>query len=1113
MMNNVFDQASGFRLARLEIYNWGTFDGQIWVMTPDGQTGVLTGANGSGKSTVVDALLTLLVEGRQRNYNLASGAGSSRERSERTYVRGQYSRSRGENVTNAKANNLRGSDTHTVLLAVFHDYKTDKTVTLAQTLWISSSDRVDKHYYVASVDLEIETHFPQRHIKKSDLPAGAKRYNTFNSYIAAARKALGLGGRPKALDLFNQTVAVKDISSLNQFVRDHMLDKGDPEAKVDGLRDQYRELNEAHASIQRAGHQVKILSPLVTAAADYRDYDERIVRYEAAKDLVPFYVADQARRLLTDAIRRAQSQHDAQQSRLDSVNAELASLRRELEDVQIAIAQDSVGQRKRELEGKIQPLEREIASLKRQAALYDANALALDLPKYHNEDDFYNNRDHAEMLQPELDAKIADLTQARDEALIEREKLVAQGKELDKEIQYLRDNLSNIPEKVARVRQEIATALGIEVDELPFIGELLKVRDEDHDWEGAIERLLHSFAQELIVPRDLYPQVSQYVNETHLGWRLVYRQVEPHAKANRLPDRRETKIEGAMAYDKVQIRPDTPYQDWLAYGLMRRFDYVCCTDVAAFRRADRAMTQTGQIKHNASRHEKDDRRDLHNRRNYVLGWDNRDKLRQLETELDDISRQLTKLEEEITRIERDLQQARADVATVQKLLTVQHFNEIDWRSRQVELDRLQQQLADLQEQAQQLRNLEKQRDLFKQQIATSEQQRDSINGKIATLRNQIERYEKALEKAEQQLEQASDEDLRIWEQVGDIIEDADKEELTIDRLEIHGDKLQNSLQSSISNFRRYQTEHKATILDAMNRFRREYPDEGAALTASVESLPDFERIHEQLQTDDLPKHEERFKQMLDRTVTRGVQAFMANLSEQERDIERSIEELNESLAQVDYGGGSHIRLLAEPSRDAEINDFRQALRACIPDVGDNSPTELERAFKHIQALIERFDSDTNWMRRVIDVRRWRVFAAEQLAPDGTQIDYYSDSSGKSGGQKAKLAYTILGSAIAHQYGLQDTTLTDKSFRFVVIDEAFSKLDDDNARFAMQLFNQLGMQLLVVTPMQQLHIIEDYVHAYHVVVNNEAGNHSRLYNLTRAEYRDQRRQFQAQAENA
>ena len=53
--------SEGFRLQRLEIYNWGTFHGRVWAIEPHGGTALLTGANGSGKSTLVDALLTLLV--------------------------------------------------------------------------------------------------------------------------------------------------------------------------------------------------------------------------------------------------------------------------------------------------------------------------------------------------------------------------------------------------------------------------------------------------------------------------------------------------------------------------------------------------------------------------------------------------------------------------------------------------------------------------------------------------------------------------------------------------------------------------------------------------------------------------------------------------------------------------------------------------------------------------------------------------------------------------------------------------------------------------------------------------------------------------------------------
>ena len=1113
-MNNLLNEQTGFRLARLEIFNWGTFDKEIWVMTPDGQTGVLTGANGSGKSTVVDAMLTLLVEGRQRNYNLASGAGSSRERNERTYVRGQYSRSRGDSASDAKANTLRGAETYSVLLAVFHDASTDKVVTLAQMLWISNVERIEKRYYVGTVDLNIEQHFSQRLISSKDLPDGAQTFKAFSKYIEKARKELGLGGRPKALDLFNQTVAVKDIASLNQFVRDHMLDKGDPESKVEGLRAQYRELNEAHESIQRAGRQLAILTPLVNAGQEYRRYEEQITKYDAAKGLVKFYVAQKAQDLLNSAIKQAESQRNAEASKLGLVDSELSSLRRQLEDIQIAIAQDSVGQMKREIEGKIPPLQREIKSLKSVATRYDTHATALGLPLYLQEDDFYENRLQAETLQEQATDDITNLMQARDDAQAKQREMVTQSKDLDDEIQYLREHPSNIPNQVARIREDICTNLGIPIEDMPFIGELLKVRDGNSQWEGVLERLLHSFAQELYVPSDLYPMVSAYVNQNNLRGRLVYQQVDLDNPPQARRDRRDPELEKKMAYHKLDIEPNTPFHNWLSASLIRKFDYVCCETLDKFRQSDRAITPEGQIRHNRTRHEKDDRRNLNDRRNFVLGWDNRAKLTQLETELDDLSRQLTKLTEDIQNTDTQLERRRKDIRAIENLMDIQDFAEIDWRSRQTELDRLNRQLQDLNQQAQQLHQLEHKRDTLQIQIKDTEKRRDAINRQITTFDNRIEGYHRQLRESETDLHRMTDEENRRMNAFGyEVITAVDKTETTIESLTNRTKELEVSIQFSVSSFRGYQTTHRSTIENAMHEFRREYPDEGASLTADIASLEAFEHICIQLETDDLPKYEERFKQMLDRTVTRGVMAFYSNLTEQEREIDRSIAELNESLRQVDYGNGSYIRLIAEPTREPEINDFQRELKACIPDAGDNSQEELERAYNRIKALIERFDNDPNWMLRVIDVRRWRVFAAEQLSPDSEQLDYYSDSSGKSGGQKAKLAYTILGSAIAHQYGLQDDQSKHKSFRFVVIDEAFSKLDDDNAKFAMELFQQLGLQLLVVTPMQQLHIIEDYVRTYHIVHNNETGNYSRIFNLTQTEYKQQRRQFLAKAQQA
>src|SRR5579863_3521743 len=83
----------GYRLDRLELLNWGTFHGEGQVFTPRGEWSLLVGDNGSGKSTAIDAIRTLLVPPRllASSYNDASGDGrktSGRDRTRRSYIRG-----------------------------------------------------------------------------------------------------------------------------------------------------------------------------------------------------------------------------------------------------------------------------------------------------------------------------------------------------------------------------------------------------------------------------------------------------------------------------------------------------------------------------------------------------------------------------------------------------------------------------------------------------------------------------------------------------------------------------------------------------------------------------------------------------------------------------------------------------------------------------------------------------------------------------------------------------------------------------------------------------------------------------------------------------------------
>ena len=120
---------------QLEVLNWGTFDQRVWTLELNGRNALLTGDIGSGKSTLVDAITTLLVPAQRIAYNKAAGA-EAKERSLRSYVRGHYKSERNEASGNSKPVALRDAHAYSVILAVFHHAVLGETVTLAQVFWM-----------------------------------------------------------------------------------------------------------------------------------------------------------------------------------------------------------------------------------------------------------------------------------------------------------------------------------------------------------------------------------------------------------------------------------------------------------------------------------------------------------------------------------------------------------------------------------------------------------------------------------------------------------------------------------------------------------------------------------------------------------------------------------------------------------------------------------------------------------------------------------------------------------------------------------------------------------------------------------------------------------------
>ena len=91
-------------------------------------------------------------------------------------------------------------------------------------------------------------------------------------------------------------------------------------------------------------------------------------------------------------------------------------------------------------------------------------------------------------------------------------------------------------------------------------------------------------------------------------------------------------------------------------------------------------------------------------------------------------------------------------------------------------------------------------------------------------------------------------------------------------------------------------------------------------------------------------------------------------------------------------------------------------------------------------MVNTLKNNDRFAKKVLDVRNWYQFAVEEYNYETLeQIRFYKDSGAISGGQKAKLAYTILAAAIAHQFDVFNFDNSARSFRFVIVDEALVRV--------------------------------------------------------------------------
>ncbi len=1119
---------AGYRLSYMEIFNWGTFNNRVYRIAPEGNNSLLTGANASGKSTLIDALLTLLVPAKKdRFYNQSSGIERKGDRTEETYVLGNYGNIQSEGETATKTQQLRDKKTYSVLLVSFANNH-NHVVTLFQVRWFVNGE-LKCSYGISSKALTIKNDFSGFNGSKGDWKKTLdKNYNdnvqkkqieffdTIKDYKDRIINAFGLRS-DKALTLFNQIVGVKVLNDLDEFIRDNMLEQRDAESEYIRLSESFSTLMEAKTTIEKVKEQIAQLKPIDEKAQRIEELVVALDELKNTRELAVYWFAKKN-------VELANAKNVELKEKLAELKDELAKLEEKKErlkqqerNLSLSIENDDVGRQIKDLEKEIRGLNSTKQARQTKLTNYNKKVVEVGLADNPTEQVFIENREitRTEKIkcQTSLDEKNEELRQAKNRD----DKLKEEIDENLNTLQILQKNKNNISGREAEIRDEILQAVGATASEIPFVGELIRVKDDEKDWENSIEKILHNLGIRLIVPEKYYKDVSEYVNSHNLRGRIVYHRYEELSSLRGFQN-----PPANCLLNKLEFNKKSPYWSWVEDIIADHYNYACVSNLTEFYRyKEKAVTIEGLIKSMHNKHEKDDRPHTSSRENYVLGWDNKEKIATIRTIVKALQEQQKQNKEAIRRID-------AEIKVTDKKRLCFHdifenftkYEEINWE----ETARI------IQEKEEEKKKLEATND----KVKALQQQLEDVKKALLKLENEtIKAKDREIYKIEQvecvEADKRLKENAQVLENFGDIdtceFEMRNKVWLDVsyDTIESKRSDLQSSMQKQEENKRAAKSKTEGEAADLIRKFKnpseeisqrfKDWRSDVHALpeASNIKLIGEYQKMYQRLINEDLVRHEKKFDEYLKETVINKVSDFRMFFNNWEKSIKDTIQMLNQSLSEIDFSTNptTYIQLVNSKRINTDIADFKQVLENAMPNIHEmNSSVDGKRTHfeKKIQPLMELLKNE-QWRRKVMDVRSWYSYRAEEFYKETRQKFKTYESMGQlSGGEKAQLTYTILGSAIAYQFGLTKDGLQAKSLRFIAIDEAFKAQDEDKARYLISLCKQLNLQLLVVTPSDNIHIVENDISFVHYVERN--GNESRLFDMPIEIFKQEREKYQA-----
>ena len=1051
------------KLKRMKLINWHRFENCVIDF---GETTLLSGENGAGKTTILDAIQFVVI--CSANF-FNKAAHDNGKRSISGYVRCKTGR---EN----KPYERTGEISAHVALEFYEESRDRYFIVGAVIDSATEGQETAVRYLMDNCRLSEEMFF------KGKTPRSISEFRSFNSKgirqwcktQTEARKMIKARlGRieDKFFSLIPKAMAFKPIDDIKEFVYTYVLDA--KEVNIDLLRENVRSYQDLERTLESVKRRMEKLEQIEGFYEEAQDCVKRDGMYE-------FFLSQAEVDLIKERIQRLEEEIQAEEYRKKQLTSQLEETEKERAQkqeietnlrVELRQNQDFIAleEQKKELE---RFLEEEKNCLEEKRILKKSIKKSLD------------------QMDKLLEIKDVDPCvrecRKRLESIEEIQNVPEARALLDQVIQYKNQMYGKVQRKLAEVQIRLRER---QTEREQLEGEIQRLKRKKLSYPEAVERLTEAVREEFQrLGRKAEPHVLCEVLEIadeswrnavegYLNTQRFYILVEPEnfdialGIYDRL--RREKKAYGAGLINTQHMEDfDEAPEGTLAQTVTsknkyaRRYINMVLGKVKMCQRYEDLKKYSTSITRECMRYQNKVASAIKPEifRVPFIGKNAfKVQLEQAEKKREVLNEELEMLQEKIKNLE----------FAADPLLTGE---DVDVKYRLEILTRLSQVKALIQKCRENIKTLEKNSTLIEKQIQLEvlEKIRTEIEKKAGDLNRQIGIAEQKIENRKEQLQAGIQEKLKFQAHTADLTQKAGDKALNWEK-EYEKQTSQKTFQQFKENYEKQRKSNwtrkensEAFMTEQMVQYKSEY---NFGAPASMKGYPEFAAVYDRLRTSELLDYEEKVEAAKQAAEEEFREQFLAKLQENMKQAQGEFKELNRALKDIAFSSEQY-EFLYMPSKK-----YRSYYEMLMDDFNVVQGESIFSGIFHenhrevIDELFERLaiqnDNNSKTLDEFTDYRTYMDYDIKIIHSDGSYSYYSKVCEEKSGGETQTPFYVTVAASFVQLYS---NNIGGEAAGLVMFDEAFNNMDDERIGGVLEFLKRLPLQILIAAPPDKIQYI-------------------------------------------